>query len=77
MANDITLNRRLRNLWKEQSGKCLICKNLITKENGWNIHHLIPKVKGGTNNSSNLVLLHPYCHIQLHNQDLTVRKPSS
>jgi RNA-directed DNA polymerase len=77
MVNDITLNRRLRNLWKEQSGKCLICKNLITKENGWNIHHLIPKVKGGTNNSSNLVLLHPYCHIQLHNQDLTVRKPSS
>lgn len=77
MLNDITLNRKLRNLWKEQDGKCLICRNLITKENGWNIHHIVPKVKGGTNNMSNLVLLHPYCHIQLHNQDLIVKKPSS
>ena len=25
MANDITLTQRLRNLWKSQKGKCLIC----------------------------------------------------
>ena len=77
MANDITLNKKLRNLWEEQSGKCLLCKSLITKESGLNIHHIEPKVKGGSNNMSNLLLLHPYCHIQLHNQGLTVEKPSS
>jgi len=77
MANDVTLSRKLRNLWTSQKGNCLICKALITKESGWNIHHIFPKVKGGTDNISNLVLLHPYCHIQLHSQGLNVVKPSS
>ena len=77
MANDITLTQRLRNLWISQKGKCLICKSLITKGTEWNIHHVIPRVKGGNDNISNLVLLHPYCHIQLHCQGLTVLKPSS
>lgn len=77
MINDITLSKRLKNLWISQKGKCLICQNLITKETEWNVHHVIPKVKGGNDNLSNLVLLHPYCHIQLHCQKLTVLKPSS
>ncbi len=77
MINDITLSKKLKNLWISQKGKCLICQNLITKETEWNIHHVIPKVKGGNYNISNLVLLHPYCHIQLHCQKLTVLKPSS
>ena len=34
--------------------------------NGWNIHHRIKKVLGGGDGLTNLLLLHPNCHRQLH-----------
>lgn len=77
MANDVTFSSRLRSLWKHQQGRCLQCKTFITKESGWNIHHLIARVEGGRDTVSNLVLLHPNCHIQVHNQKLKVVKPLS
>ncbi|MCF7514341.1 HNH endonuclease [Pseudoalteromonas sp. L23] len=43
-----------------------MCRHRITKETGWNIHHIVERVKGGGNELSNLVLLHPNCHRQLH-----------
>ncbi|WP_259399592.1 HNH endonuclease [Pseudoalteromonas sp. SR41-4] len=43
-----------------------MCHQKITKETGWNIHHIVERVKGGTDEMSNLVLLHPNCHRQLH-----------
>ncbi|EFY0421430.1 HNH endonuclease, partial [Shigella boydii] len=33
---------------------------------GWNVHHKVKKVMGGGEELSNLVLLHPNCHRQLH-----------
>jgi len=77
MMDDITLTRKLRYIWRSQNGKCLICRSPITKETGWNIHHVIPRVKGGNDNTSNLVVLHPNCHKQAHSHGLTVVKPSS
>ena len=65
-----------RKLWTEQGKRCLVCRHLITKESGWEIHHLIRKVDGGSDNLSNLVLLHPTCHTQLHAVGLKVRKPA-
>ncbi|MEE7147813.1 HNH endonuclease signature motif containing protein, partial [Escherichia coli O8:H19] len=38
----------------------------ITHETGWNVHHKVKKVMGGGEELSNLVLLHPNCHRQLH-----------
>jgi RNA-directed DNA polymerase len=53
-------------LWWRQDKGCPSCHEKITEETGWNIHHVIPKCEGGRDNISNLVMLHPNCHRQLH-----------
>lgn len=63
-----TRRKRLVTLWKIQNGNCPQCGQKITKESGWHMHHIIQRVYGGTDNLSNLVLLHPNCHRQVHSQ---------
>jgi len=63
-------------LWWNQDKKCPNCQEKITKETGWHIHHILPKSEGGKDNISNLVLLHPNCHRQIHSQRLDVAKPA-
>jgi RNA-directed DNA polymerase len=75
MLDDLTERRKLLRLWFEQEGICTICLQKITKETGWNIHHLVRKVDGGKHTMNNLVLLHPNCHRQVHSQGLEVIKP--
>ncbi|MCB1736279.1 MAG: group II intron reverse transcriptase/maturase [Gammaproteobacteria bacterium] len=67
--------RRILGLWLAQNKRCLVCAAPITKQTGWHVHHLFERFKGGGNESQNLVLLHPSCHTQLHNQGLRVSKP--
>ena len=59
-------------LWasgKRQGSLCPRCKQPITQETGWNIHHVVKKVLGGKDELSNLMLLHPNCHRQLHSNE--------
>lgn len=58
--------RKVLMLWLRQQQCCVMCRHKITKETGWNIHHIVERVKGGSDELSNLVLLHPNCHRQLH-----------
>lgn len=58
--------RKVLMLWLRQQQCCVICRHKITKETGWNIHHIVERVKGGSDELENLVLLHPNCHRQLH-----------
>jgi RNA-directed DNA polymerase len=69
--------RKVLQLWRNQNGKCPICNERISKETGWNTHHLVRRVDGGKDGLSNLVLLHPNCHRQVHSQNLTVVMPVS
>jgi RNA-directed DNA polymerase len=57
---------RLLKIWKMQKGKCPCCEETITAETGWNLHHIVKRMDGGTEVLSNLELLHPNCHKQLH-----------
>ncbi len=75
MLDNLKEKKRLYRLWYGQDGICPICSQKITKETGWNIHHIKRRTDGGKNTMDNLVLLHPNCHIQAHNQDWTVTKP--
>lgn len=75
MVNQLAGYRRLLHLWLTQDGNCPICDEKITKESGWQIHHLVYRSLGGTDATSNLVLLHPNCHKQVHSQQLSVVKP--
>ncbi|WP_407079211.1 HNH endonuclease signature motif containing protein [Candidatus Williamhamiltonella defendens] len=54
-----------------------MCQQIMDKESGWHIHHVIPRVKGGPYTLNNLILLHPVCHRQLHNQDLCATPAST
>jgi RNA-directed DNA polymerase len=64
-------------LWKAQQGTCLVCHQRITKETGWNIHHLRYRGHGGGDNQTNLALLHPNCHRPGHSRGLTVVRPGT
>lgn len=63
-------------LWWRQDKECPNCHEKITEETGWQVHHILPKSEGGKDNNSNLVLLHPNCHRQIHSQRLEVAKPA-
>lgn len=60
--------RKVLYLWLRQQKCCAVCRFPITKETEWNINHIVEKVKGGSDELDNLVLLHPNCYRQLHNQ---------
>ncbi|MBA3439543.1 MAG: group II intron reverse transcriptase/maturase [Pyrinomonadaceae bacterium] len=75
MVDNLKERKRLLRLWLTQEGRCLVCHQKITKESGWNIHHLQRRTDGGTDTIANLVVLHPNCHRQVHSQKLEVTKP--
>ena len=70
-------HRKLLTLWKNQNGRCPVCKQAISKETSWHLHHILKKVNGGSDELSNLVLAHPNCHRQIHSQGLSVVKIGS
>ena len=77
MERNLKGKTTLLKLWWRQDKECPHCREKITKETGWNIHHILPKAQGGKDNISNLVLLHPNCHRQIHNPKHKVVKPAS
>ena len=74
MLNTLYGRNQLIRLWKHQQGVCPLCRLRITKETGWHNHHLVPRAKGGKNEYANRVLLHPECHIQVHNLNIPAEK---
>ena len=75
MATELRGRRRLLSLWKSQDGICPVCKQKITKITGWHAHHIVWRVKGGSDHLDNQVLLHPACHSRVHSREITVVKP--
>ncbi|MDM8526137.1 group II intron reverse transcriptase/maturase [Desulfococcaceae bacterium HSG8] len=68
-------NKGMLELWKEQDGKCPVCNQPITIEEGWHNHHIKWKVCGGSDVPANRILMHPNCHRQVHSLKLKVEKP--
>ncbi|MGI9484523.1 MAG: group II intron reverse transcriptase/maturase [Geminicoccaceae bacterium] len=66
MKDDLKGRKLLLHLWRAQESRCTNCGEPITKETGWNLHHILPKAQGGTDKLTNLVLMHPNCHRQIH-----------
>jgi len=67
--------KQLIRLWLRQGGLCSECGHKITRTTGWRSHKIIWRVFGGSDNMSNLVLLHPKCHTRVHNRELEVMQP--
>jgi RNA-directed DNA polymerase len=66
MSGSVTGKVKWLKLWWRQDKECPNCHETITEETGWNIHHIRPRSEGGGGNLSNLVMLHPNCHRQIH-----------
>lgn len=65
--SDTTKGRtKLAKLLYRQKGRCPKCGGIIDTEAGWHIHHKQARVAKGTDKPENLIVLHPYCHIQQH-----------
>lgn len=77
MCDNLRMKKRLLALWSKQAGKCPCCRQLISEEDEWHVHHILPRCKGGKDTLDNLVLVHPNCHRQIHSQNLIVVKPAS
>ena len=75
MYKSLSGYKKMWSLWAEQEGKCLVCKESITLERGWDVHHIQEKSKGGDDRNSNLVMLHPNCHRQAHSSKIQLVKP--
>ncbi|PMY00821.1 HNH endonuclease, partial [Pseudomonas sp. GW460-13] len=54
---------------------CAVCECKITKETGWEDHHIEYRTYGGSDALGNRVLLHPDCHKQVHHHGRPVVKP--
>ncbi|HLE17703.1 MAG TPA: group II intron reverse transcriptase/maturase, partial [Syntrophales bacterium] len=76
MKNNLRERRKPLRLWKNQNGICPTCYQPISKETGWNIHHIQPRCDGGKDNIANLMMLHPNCHRQIHSQRFEVVEPA-
>jgi RNA-directed DNA polymerase len=66
MINKLKERKRLLRLWLSQDGQGPVCDRPITMDEAFDAHHIHPKQLGGTDRLSNLVLLHPNCHRQVH-----------
>ncbi|MGJ7915855.1 group II intron maturase-specific domain-containing protein, partial [Massilia sp. LXY-6] len=66
MKRTLKGRRKLLYLWRRQRGLCPCCGEKITTITGWHKHHLVRRVDGGSDSTSNLWLLHPACHMQGH-----------
>ena len=44
---------------------CALCGRKVPPELG-NKHHLVPKGRGGTQSTRNLILMHKECHLKIH-----------
>jgi RNA-directed DNA polymerase len=72
MKESLRGKNKLLFLWYAQEGKCPNCNERITKDTGWNVHYTRRKTDGGKNIVTNLSLLHPNCHRQIHNREKKV-----
>jgi RNA-directed DNA polymerase len=66
MIGKLEERKRLLRLWLSQDGVCPVCEHPITMDEAFHAHHIHPKQLGGSDRLSNLVLLHPNCHRQVH-----------
>jgi RNA-directed DNA polymerase len=74
MLKSMKYRKQWATLYMEQKGKCAHCGSEIDMETGWDDHHILPRVEGGTDALGNRVLLHPSCHKQVHSLKLKVVK---
>lgn len=62
------LTDMVKKLLKQQDGRCQLCRQMLDESTDWQIHHIQPRHRGGKTILSNLTVLHPVCHRQIHDR---------
>ncbi|MFM7710706.1 MAG: group II intron reverse transcriptase/maturase [Ferruginibacter sp.] len=66
--SEFSLKQIHERLYLAQSGKCPVCtRPLLENNEPLEIHHIVPRASGGSDNFKNLLLLHKECHHQVTN----------
>lgn len=55
------------NIARLHNFKCPVCGETVNNGEQLHVHHKVPKKNGGTDKRENLMLVHLYCHQQIHN----------
>jgi len=74
MSQDVQDVQRHK-LLMAQDGRCALCEELLDSEEGFDDHHIVPRIQGGSDALANRVLLHSICHRRVHALGLEVTKP--
>jgi RNA-directed DNA polymerase len=64
-ATKAVFNTRLGRIAARTKWVCMVCHQPLNCEHV-EMHHLLPRAQGGSNDLSNLVLIHTFCHQQMH-----------
>ncbi|MCG6267944.1 group II intron reverse transcriptase/maturase [Vibrio furnissii] len=70
LKKSLSGNMKLWKIVERQNFQCAVCHQTFNSEDEWDIHHIIRRVDGGSDDSSNLIMLHVNCHRQLHTQNV-------
>lgn len=57
----------LKRIYETQRGKCACCSRPL--KGGWHADHIMPLVRGGTNERRNIQILCPPCNLEKHAKD--------
>ena len=76
MLDSIKGRSKLIHLWLKQDRCCPMCHQPIAQTSGWSLYHLVRKVDGGSDGTSNLAMLHSDCHSIARFQGFLVAKPA-
>ncbi|MCG3748783.1 group II intron reverse transcriptase/maturase, partial [Vibrio cincinnatiensis] len=68
LKKSLSGNMKLWKIVERQNFQCAVCHQTFNSEDEWDIHHIVRRVDGGTDASSNLMMLHVNCHRQVHSQ---------
>ncbi len=77
MADKLCGRAAAEHLWRNQEGKCPVCEQGLTLEEGWHMHHIEWRVYGGSDALYNRMLLHANCHRQVHRRGLPMEPAAS
>lgn len=61
-------NKTKENVAKLQEYRCSVCGESLFNDEPIELHHIIPRSKGGKDEIKNLTWLHKYCHNKVHHQ---------